>query len=48
MKNILFDSLNSFDNNKIELEILLKERADSFDWKIAAEEYLKVYRKCLL
>jgi glycosyltransferase involved in cell wall biosynthesis len=48
MKNILFDSLNSFDNNKIELEILLKERADSFDWKIASEEYLKVYRKCLL
>lgn len=48
MKNILFDSLNNFENNKTELEVLLKERADSFDWKIAAEEYLKVYRKCLL
>ncbi|NDP26921.1 MAG: glycosyltransferase family 4 protein [Flavobacterium sp.] len=48
MKNILFDSLNSFNNNKSELELLLKERADSFDWKIAAAEYLKVYKKCLL
>jgi glycosyltransferase involved in cell wall biosynthesis len=48
MKNILFDSLSSFDNNKTELELLLIERATSFDWKIAADEYLKVYRKCLL
>jgi len=48
MKSILFDSLNSFNNNKTELELLLIERANSFDWKIAAEEYLKVYRKCLL
>jgi glycosyltransferase involved in cell wall biosynthesis len=48
MKNILFDSLNNFNNNKSELELLLKERADSFNWKIAAAEYLKVYKKCLL
>lgn len=48
MKNILFDCLNSFNNNKTELEHLLKKRADSFDWKIAAKEYLKIYKKCLL
>lgn len=47
MKNILFELLNDFSNNKTELESLLIERAASFDWKIAAAEYLKVYQHIL-
>ena len=47
MKNILFKGLEHFDNNKNELEPLLKKRAASFDWKIAAAEYLNVYHQIL-
>lgn len=47
MKNILFEGLNHFENNKIETELLLKNRAATFDWKIAATEYLTIYKKIL-
>lgn len=48
MKTVLFDGLNSHENNKQECEKLLKERALSFDWKVAAASYLKVYNDILL
>ena len=47
MKNILFDGLNYYENNKSEAELLLKKRAATFDWKIAAAEYLKIYKNIL-
>ncbi|MCD9577193.1 glycosyltransferase family 4 protein [Flavobacterium soyae] len=47
MKNILFNGLENFDRNKEEIETLLKKRAASFDWKIAASDYLKVYNQIL-
>jgi len=47
MKNVLFDGLNHFDTNKNETETLLKKRAASFDWKIAAADYLDVYNQIL-
>lgn len=48
MKNVLFDGLNNFENNKPENELLFKQRAASFNWKTAAAEYVKVYNKILL
>ncbi|MFV8377893.1 glycosyltransferase family 4 protein [Flavobacterium sp. LB3R33] len=48
MKNTLIDGLNHFYNNQNEMELLMKERAASFNWKVAASHYLKVYEKCLL
>jgi glycosyltransferase involved in cell wall biosynthesis len=48
MKNVLIDGLNHFYNNQNEMELLMKERAESFNWKVAASHYLKVYEKCLL
>lgn len=47
MKETLIEGLNHFYNNKTEMELLMKERAASFNWKVAAAEYLKVYEKCL-
>lgn len=47
MKTILFNGLEHFESNKTEIEILLKKRAASFDWKIAAADYLKVYQEIL-
>jgi glycosyltransferase involved in cell wall biosynthesis len=47
MKDILFKGLDHFERNRNEMEISLKERAASFDWKIAATEYLKVYKELL-
>jgi len=47
MKNVLFEGLNHYDANKNEVETLLKKRAASFDWKIAAAEYLDVYKQIL-
>lgn len=47
MKKVLFEGLNHFYNNQIEMETFMKERAESFNWKVAASEYLKVYEKCL-
>ncbi len=44
MKTILFDGLNHFQNNQKEMELLMKKRAASFDWKIAAADYLKLYK----
>jgi glycosyltransferase involved in cell wall biosynthesis len=47
MKTILFDGLDHHEKNKLENEILLKKRAASFDWKVAAADYLKVYEDIL-
>ncbi|HSD06762.1 glycosyltransferase family 1 protein [Flavobacterium sp.] len=47
MKTVLFDGLNSFENDKTNHEILLKQRAASFDWKVAAAEYFDVYSNIL-
>ena len=47
MKTILFEGLNYFQNNKFEMELLMKNRAASFDWKIAATKYLDVYSQIL-
>jgi len=47
MKEVLFNGLNHFENNKNEIEIQLKKRAASFDWKIAASEYLAIYKEIL-
>jgi glycosyltransferase involved in cell wall biosynthesis len=47
MKTVLFDGLNHFFNNQIKMETFIKERAESFNWKTAASDYLKVYYKCL-
>ena len=48
MKNTLFEGLNHYENNKIECERILTERAASFNWKTAAAEYLEVYNSILL
>ena len=47
MKNTLINGLNHFYNHQNEMEMLMKKRAASFDWKVAAAEYLKVYEKHL-
>ena len=47
MKTVLFDGLNHFFNHQIKMETFMKERADRFNWKTAASEYLNVYKKCL-
>ncbi|MFV5695549.1 glycosyltransferase family 4 protein [Flavobacterium sp. LB3P122] len=47
MKKILMDGLNHFYNNQNEMQLLMKQRALSFNWKDAAADYLKVYQKCL-
>lgn len=47
MKSVLINGINHFYNNESEMELLMKKRATSFDWKIAAATYLEVYKKCL-
>jgi glycosyltransferase involved in cell wall biosynthesis len=47
MKNIVFEGLNNYENNKQICEQKLIERALFFDWKKAAGEYLDVYDKCI-
>jgi|GEM_PF-6500179 len=47
MKEVLLNGLSHFDNNKIETETLLKKRAASFDWKVAAAQYFDVYKQIL-
>ena len=47
MKDVLFNGLDHFNANKNEIEPLMKKRAASFDWKVAAAEYLKVYKQIL-
>lgn len=47
MKTVLLEGLNDFENNKTADEFVLKQRAASFDWKVAAAEYVKVYRNIL-
>lgn len=47
MNNTLIKGLNNFENNRIEMEKKLIERADFFSWDKSAIEYLKVYRNLL-
>jgi glycosyltransferase involved in cell wall biosynthesis len=47
MKKVLFEGLSHFYKNQLEMETLMKERAESFNWKVATSQYLKVYEKCL-
>ena len=47
MKTTLINGLDHFYNNQNKMELLMKKRAASFDWKVAAAQYLKVYEKCL-
>ena len=47
MKTILEKGLNHFHTNFTEMSELMKKRAANFDWKIAASEYLKVYKAIL-
>jgi glycosyltransferase involved in cell wall biosynthesis len=47
MKNIVFEGLNDYENNKQIFEQKIIERALFFDWKKAAGEYLDVYNKCI-
>lgn len=47
MKTVLLDGLNNHEHHKIEKEILIKKRAESFDWKTAAKEYFNIYNKLL-
>lgn len=47
MKDKLLEGLNHFYSNKNEMESIMKKRAASFDWKVAAAEYLDVYNDCL-
>ncbi len=47
MKKVLYDGLNHFENNRTQMEQLIKKRASRFDWKDAAAAYLQVYKKCL-
>lgn len=44
MKSVLIDGLNHYHNNQNEMQELMKKRAANFDWKVAATDYLKVYR----
>jgi glycosyltransferase involved in cell wall biosynthesis len=47
MKKILLDGLHHFETNKTEMEQLMRTRAASFDWKIAATQYFEVYKKTI-
>jgi glycosyltransferase involved in cell wall biosynthesis len=47
MKEVLLNGLSHFESNKIEIETLLKKRAASFDWKVAAAQYFDVYKQIL-
>lgn len=47
MKNVLFDGLHSYENNKVQKESILKARAASFNWNTAAQSYFKVYNDIL-
>jgi glycosyltransferase involved in cell wall biosynthesis len=47
MKNKLMSGLNHFYENKDQIELQMKKRAASFDWKVAASEYLRVYNEIL-
>ena len=47
MKDQLINGLDHFFANKSSIQHNLKERADSFNWKKAASQYLKVYHSIL-
>jgi glycosyltransferase involved in cell wall biosynthesis len=47
MKSIIDNGISDFYNNQSEKEKLVLKRANSFDWKIAASDYLKVYNELL-
>lgn len=47
MKNVLEEGLSHFYSNQTEMELLIKKRAATFNWKTAAGRYLSVYREIL-
>ena len=47
MQSELEKGLAHFDANRTEMEANMKTRAANFDWKIAAQAYLNVYREML-
>lgn len=47
MKNKVIEGLNHFENNKMEMESKLFERANYFSWEKSSKEYLKIYRELL-
>jgi hypothetical protein len=47
MKTKLINGLNDFYCIQDKIEIIVKKRAASFDWKVAAVKYLKKYKKHL-
>jgi glycosyltransferase involved in cell wall biosynthesis len=47
MKDVLLNGLTHFETNKTEMEQLMRTRAASFNWKIAASKYLDVYKKTI-
>lgn len=47
MKSIIDNGISDFYNNQSEKEKLVLKRANSFDWKIAANDYMKVYNNIL-
>ncbi|MFH6946274.1 glycosyltransferase family 4 protein [Flavobacterium sp. FlaQc-50] len=47
MKEVLLNGLDHFENNKNLIETEMKKRAASFDWKVAAADYLKIYKDIL-
>jgi glycosyltransferase involved in cell wall biosynthesis len=47
MKNIVINGLDNYENNKSIIEAEMKKRAASFDWKIAAANYLNLYKEIL-
>lgn len=48
MKTVLTNGLNHFYDHQSKMETALKKRATCFDWKIAASDFLKVYREQLI
>lgn len=47
MQDVVLKGLENFYKNLHENEILVKERAAQFDWKVAAKKYIDVYRDIL-
>ncbi len=47
MKAELEKGLSHFDAHRTQMENLMRQRAEQFDWKIAARQYLDVYQEIL-
>lgn len=47
MQDVVLKGVEHFYNDLEKNELLVKARAAQFDWKVAAEKYVEVYRKTL-